>query len=104
MQMQSMLLLGLTLTVGSLAQAAAPPTPALMGEVNGILSYCKSIDRRDEDRFEKLGRSLSQGLSRHDLESREKDQNYRTNFGVMQSVFRSMSPDDALQLCRGAIK
>jgi hypothetical protein len=104
MQRQSLVLIGLTLTVGSLAHAAAPVSPALMGEMKGIFSYCESIDRRDEDKLEKLDRSFSKGLSRHDLESMERDQNYRANFSVMQSVFRGMSPDDALQLCRNAVK
>jgi hypothetical protein len=103
MQRQSLVLIGLMLTVGSLAHAA-PLSPALMGEVKGILSYCESIDRRNDDRFEKLEKTYSKGLSRHDLELMEKNQDFRTNFSVMQSVFRGMSPDDALQLCRNAVK
>jgi hypothetical protein len=103
MKKQSLILLASTLAVGSLAHAGPLP-PALLGEVNGILSYCESVDRRDEDRFEKMEKSFAEGLSRRDLESMEKDQSYRANFSVMQSVFRSMPAGDALQLCKSAVK
>jgi hypothetical protein len=43
-----MILLALTVTVGSLAHAAPLP-PALLGEVHGILSYCESVDRTAGD-------------------------------------------------------
>jgi hypothetical protein len=101
MQKQSMIILALTVTVGSVAHAAPLP---LLGEVSGILSYCESVDRRDEDRFEKMERSFFQGISRHDRELLEKDPNYRANFSVMQSIFRSMPAGDALQLCKSAAK
>ena len=103
MKKQSLILLASTLVVGSLAHAAPLP-PALLGEVSGILSYCESVDRRDEDRFEKMEKSFFQGISRHDRELLEKDPNYRSNFSVMQSIFRSMPAGDALQLCKSAAK
>jgi hypothetical protein len=103
MQKQSMILLALAVTVGSLAHAAPLP-PALLGEVHGILSYCESVDRRDEDRFEKMDKSFFQGISRHDRELIEKDPNFRANFSVMQSIFRAMPAGDALQLCKSAVK
>ena len=101
---QSMMLVGFTMTVGSMVHAATPLPPAVLGEVYGILSYCESIDRRDEDKFEKLERSYSQGLSEHDLDLIKKNPSYRTNFSLMQSIFRSMPADDALDLCRSAPK
>ena len=104
MQKQSMILVGLTMTVGSVVHAAAPLPPALLGELYGILSYCESIDRRDEDKFEKLERSYSQGLSEHDLDLIKKNPSYRTNFNLMQSIFRSMPAGEALELCRSAPK
>jgi hypothetical protein len=104
MQKQSMMLMGLTMTLGSVVHAAAPLPPALLGEVFGILSYCESIDRRDEDGFEKLERSYSRGLSEHDLDLIKKNPSYRTNFSLMQSIFRSMPAGDALELCRNAPK
>lgn len=103
MQKLSMVLPVSMLAIGSAAHAAPLP-PALLGEVDGILSYCESADRRDEDKFEKMEKSFSQGISRHDLEALEKNADYRTNFSVMQSIFHSMPAADALQLCRSVAK
>jgi hypothetical protein len=102
MQKQSIMLVGLTMTLGSAVHAAAPLPPALLGEVFGILSYCESIDRRDEDKFEKWEKSFSKGLSEHDLDLVKKNPSYQTNFKLMQSIFRSMPADQGLELCRNA--
>ena len=89
MHKQSLILLAVALTVGSFAHAAAMP-PALLGEVNGILSYCESVDGRDGDKFEKLAKSFSQGLSRKDLESLQKDPSYRTKL-----IYDYLDPNEA---------
>jgi hypothetical protein len=119
MQKHFMMIMGLTLTVGSLAHAAAsspqhkdgPPShagtgtplpPQLLGQIDGILSSCKKIDPRDEDKFEKLRRTLTSGTSHS--EALEKNPDYRTNFELMRSIFNSIPAADALRLCRDAVK
>jgi hypothetical protein len=117
MRNRFLLALGVALTVGPAAHAAAPLSPAILGEVDGILSYCSKIDPRDEDKFEKIRQSLiphhvarvraheaPHGVDRDDdRKEMEKNPSYRTNFTLMQSIFNSMPPDQALKLCKGAV-
>jgi hypothetical protein len=113
-----LLALGVALAVGSMAQAATPPlSPAIIGEIDGILSSCSKIDPRDEDKFEKLRRSLipvrgvrdrnhqaPHGANRDDnRKEMEKDPSYRANFIWMQTIFKQMAPADALKLCKAAV-
>jgi len=119
MQKHFMMIMGLTLTVGSLAHAAtsspqhkdgppshtgsaAPLPPQLLGQIDGILSSCMKIDPRDEDKFERLGRTLTAG-SGHS-EALKKDPDYRTNFELMRSIFNSIPAADALRLCQDAVR
>ena len=119
-----LLALGVALTIGSMAHAATPLSPAIIGEVDGILSSCTKIDPRDEDKFEKLRRSLipvsgvRYNESQHgdgrdgNREKRkeddarkkmEQDPSYKTNFIWMQTVFKEMAPTEALKLCKAAV-
>ncbi len=118
--------LGVALTVGSMAHAATPLSPAIIGEVDGILSSCSKIDPRDEDKFEKLRRSLvpptavpdsfdhsphgdgrnyDRDKRREDDERKriENDPSYKANFIWMQTVFKEMAPAEALKLCKAAV-
>jgi hypothetical protein len=122
-----MMTLAATLGISFTARSASPPppaplSPALIGEVDGILSYCIKIDPNDANIFESLRRSLipdgDRGLKDHDAkidqdskkdhdvksdpESIEKDPSYQANFSMMKSIFESMPADEALRLCRGA--
>jgi hypothetical protein len=116
-----LLALGVALTVGSMAHAATPLSPAIIGEVDGILSSCSKIDPRDEDKFEKLRRSLipahvvrdrnhqpPHGVGHSDdrdddRKVMEKNPDYRANFIWMQTVFKEMAPAEALKLCKAAV-
>ena len=120
-----LLTLGVALTVGSMAHAATPLSPAIIGEVDGILSSCSKIDPRDEGKFEKLRQSLiPRGVrdrndhSPHgdgrdenrdkrkeddDRKEMEKNPSYRANFNWMQTVFKEMAPAEALKLCKAAV-
>ena len=121
------MILAATLSISLTARSASPSrsvalSPALIGEVDGILSSCMKIDPNDEKKFESLRRSLipdahgpqdhdsqkdrdSKGDhdSKSDQESLEKDPSYRASFSLMKSIFESMPVSEALQLCRGAL-
>jgi hypothetical protein len=126
MRSRFLLALGVALAVGSMAQAATPPlSPAIIGEVDGILSSCSKIDPRDQDKFEKLRRSLiphgvpdrnrysPHGDGRDDKRDKrkedddrkkiEKDPSYQANFVWMQTIFKQMAPAEALKLCKAAV-
>jgi hypothetical protein len=119
MKNRFMIVLGLTLAGGSAAYAAPPLSPTLLGEVDGILASCAKIDPRDEEKFQKLRQSLmpaenDRGRRRHvdrvsdrdskdDRESMEKDPGYRATFTLMQGIFNTMPPGDALKLCKDAV-
>jgi hypothetical protein len=99
-----MMILAATLGVSFTARSASPPrpaplSPALIGEVDGILSSCTKIDPNDAKTFDSLRRSL---IPDGDYGSLEKDPSYQANFSLMKSVFESMPADEALRLCRGA--
>jgi hypothetical protein len=123
MKKQFLIILGLTLTFGSLAHAddrkptKAIPVPApahpgtgpalppqVMGQLDGILSYCKKIDPRDEDKFERLRRVVMASTSNKNGEATEKNADYQASVELVQSVFRRMSASDALKLCKDAVK
>jgi hypothetical protein len=111
MQKHLAMILGLTLSVASVAhtdsspkQSGTPLPPPLLGQIDGILSACTKIDPRDEDKFEKLHRSLTAGTSHRDQEAMEKNADYRASFNLMKSIFSSMAADDALRLCKDAVK
>jgi hypothetical protein len=118
-----MIIMGLTLTFGSLAHAddrkptKAVPVPApshastgptlppqVMGQLDGILSYCKKIDPRDEDKFERLRRLVMASTSGKTSEVTEKNADYQASVELVRSVFSRMSPSDALKLCKDAVK
>ncbi len=106
MKKQSMILAGLTFTVASAAHAAAPLPPALLppallGEIDGILSSCISVDPRDDDKFEKLRKSYFAGVS---AESVEKNADFRAASTLLKNIFRQMPPDAALQLCKSGVQ
>jgi hypothetical protein len=117
MRNRLLLALGLALTVGSLARAATPLTPTFVGEVDGIISSCISVDPRDEDKYAKLrlamvphpgphlrAHHVAQG--RDDDEDRtqlQKDPGYKSSFTLMQSIFTGMPADEAVKLCKAAI-
>jgi hypothetical protein len=117
MQNRILLALGVTLSIGSMAHAGTPLTPAIIGEVDGILSSCAKIDPRDEEKFEKLRRSLVPDDGEHARDHKiqhdsdydenrkkmERDPSYRTNFIWMQTIFKEMVPAEALKLCKAAI-
>ncbi len=101
MKKQSIILAGLTFTAASAAHAAAPLPATLLGEIDGIVSSCVSIDPRDDDKFEKLRKSYFAGVS---AASVEKNPDYRAASTLLKNIFREMSPDAALQLCKSGLK
>ena len=116
MRNRCLLMLCAALTVGSAASAGTPLSPAVLGEVDGILSACSKIDSRDEDKFEKIRQSLIPPASvrdrDHDIKhanpqdnrkSMESDPSYRANFLLIQGIFNNMAPDEALKLCKAAV-
>jgi hypothetical protein len=119
MKNRFLLALSVAFTFGSMAHAATPQSPAIIGEIDGILSSCSKIDPRDEDKFEKLRRSLipgpvvrvraheaPHGAGSDDDDNRkamEKNPAYRANFVWMQTIFSEMAKDQALKLCKAAI-
>lgn len=119
MKKHFMIIMGLTLTVGSLAYADTPkgakepPThlgtgatlpPQVLGQLDGILSYCKKIDPRDEDKYEKLHRLVIAGTNHRNPEETEKNKDYQASVELVRSVFSRMSASDALKLCKDAVK
>jgi hypothetical protein len=130
MQNRFSLILAAALVVCSTAQAAAPSaratlSPAVLGEVDGILSSCIKIDPSDAAKFEKIRLSLipvddrDDSKSEHDSkkgavardghessdfwEKIQENPGYRANFTLMQSTFSNMPPAEALTLCKGAV-
>jgi hypothetical protein len=136
MQKRFLPILVATLVVVSTAQSATPPapaalSPAILGFVNGILSYCTKIDQRDARKFEALRHAMipSTGQSDHDgdhdakfkghdsmkdrdakgdhdrdaWEAVEKDPSYQASFAQIQNTIESMPAGEALQLCLGAL-
>jgi hypothetical protein len=102
MQKRMMMALGIALTVYSAARAETPLSPQVLGQVDGILSFCKEIDPRDEQKFDGLRRLLTAGMSKRVL--RESDNaDYRANFRLVQEAFRKRPRHEAKQLCRDAV-
>jgi hypothetical protein len=119
-----MIIVGLTLTFGSLAHAderklptkavrvPAPShvstgpalPPQVMGQLDGILSYCKKIDPSDQDKYERLRRLVMASTSNKNAEVTEKNADYQASVELVQSVFSRMSANDALKLCKDAVK
>jgi hypothetical protein len=116
MQKRSLLILAAILVVGATAQSATPPapaalTPAALGLVNGILSYCIKIDQADASKFESLRHSLipASGQGEHDgdhdrdaWEAAQKDPSYQASFTLVENSFEGMPASAARQLCLGA--
>jgi hypothetical protein len=100
MKKQSILVMGLTFTIGSLAHAAAPLPTTLLGEIDGIVSSCVALDPRDDDKFAKLRKTYFAGVS---AASVEKNPDYRAASTLLKNIFREMTPDAALQLCKSGI-
>jgi len=121
-----------TLVVVSTAQSATPPapaaqTPAILGFVNGILSYCTKIDQRDARKFEALRHAMIPGTGQGDHDAKfkghdsmkdrdakgdhdrdawaavQKDPSYQASFTQIQNTLEGMPAGEALQLCLGAL-
>jgi hypothetical protein len=136
MQNRFLLILAATLVMSSTAQSAAPPapatlTPAMLGFVNGILSYCTKIDQRDAKKFDALRHAMIPGAGQgehdgdHDAkikgqdsmknrdakgdhdrdawEAVQKDPSYQESFTQIQNTFEGMPAGEALKLCLGAL-
>lgn len=97
-----LLLLGL-LAVPGFAPAANTINSVALGEAQGVLDFCTSIDRGDDRAYDRQNRDLYKGMGEEAVERIRHSAEFRQGYAVIQSILREVPAASALQSCKQLI-
>ena len=75
------------------------PTPAALGQMEGLLDSCSRTDPQSATDLKKQREGLVQGVSEKDLAEARAADEYKAAYGEFSERFEGASKDEAMKVC-----